>query len=131
MPNTNIPESQSTPESNESFGDLLSQFEKSRPARSQTGGRGLSGTVVRVSGESVLVDVGAKTEGLLPAAAFQKMGQPVQPGDKLTVTITGRDQETGYYQLSLGKVERLTDWVSLEKAFSEQTTIVGKVTGLC
>ncbi len=47
----------------------------------------------------------------------------------MQVTIKGRDPE-GYYELTRGKVERPTDWESLEKAFAEKSTIVGTVTGV-
>jgi small subunit ribosomal protein S1 len=45
------------------------------------------------------------------------------------VTVKGRDPE-GYYELTRGKVERPTDWASLEKAFVEKSTIIGTVTGV-
>ncbi len=47
----------------------------------------------------------------------------------MQVTVKGRDPE-GYYELTRGKVERPTDWASLEKAFAEKSTIVGTVTGV-
>jgi small subunit ribosomal protein S1 len=126
MSDPNIPEPQAVSEPNESFGDLLSQFEKShkRPAE---GGKQIEGTVVTVSAESVLVDIGFKSEGILPVAAFA--GANVKPGDKLLVSVTGRDPE-GFYQLSRTRVERPKDWASLELAFASKATIVGTVTGV-
>jgi small subunit ribosomal protein S1 len=53
----------------------------------------------------------------------------VKAGDKLPVSVTGRDPE-GYYQLTRAKVERPKDWSALEKAFAEKATIVGTVTGV-
>ena len=47
----------------------------------------------------------------------------------MQVTVKGRDPE-GYYELTRGKVERPTDWASLEKAFAEKSTIIGTVTGV-
>jgi small subunit ribosomal protein S1 len=85
--------------------------------------------VIAVTVDSVLVDIGFKTEGILPLAAFQSAGQAVKAGDKLVISIKGRDPE-GYYELSLGKIERPKDWASLAKAFAEKTTIVGTVTGV-
>ena len=52
------PESQTNNESNESFGDLLSQFEQSHSHKAEEGGKGLEGTVVAVSGDSVFLDIG-------------------------------------------------------------------------
>src|SRR5579863_4127985 len=129
MPNPDTAESQSLNESNESFTDLLSQFEKSKSRKPAEAGKGREGTVIAVTVDSVLVDIGFKTEGILPLTAFAKAKEPVKPGDKLQVSIKGRDPE-GYYELTLGKVERPTDWASLKKAFDEKTTIVGTVTGV-
>jgi small subunit ribosomal protein S1 len=53
----------------------------------------------------------------------------VKPGDKLQVTIKGRAPE-GYFELTLGKAARPTDWSALEKAFADKTTIVGTVTAV-
>jgi small subunit ribosomal protein S1 len=113
----------------ESFKDLLSQFERSKPRKTEVPGKGREGTVVAVTVDSVLVDIGYKTEGILLLAEFERLGKTVKAGDKLQVSIKGRDPE-GYYELSLGKIERPTDWASLQKAFAEKSTIVGTVTGV-
>lgn len=125
MSNPETPETIS--ESNESFKDILSQFERSKSRRPDEARQGREGTVVAVTADSVLVDVGFKTEGILPLAAFQN--ESVKPGDKLVVSIKGRDPE-GYYQLTRGKSERPKDWASLERAFAEKAIIVGTVTGV-
>jgi small subunit ribosomal protein S1 len=129
MSNPESIESQPRNESSESFQDLLSQFEQSKSRKPEEAGKGREGTVIAVTVDSVLVDIGFKTEGILPLTAFQNAKETVKAGDKLLVSIKGRDPE-GYYELSLGKIERPTDWASLKKAFEEKTTIVGTVTGL-
>ena len=113
-------------EPTESFGDLLSQFEQSHSHHPETGGRGLEGTVVAVTGEQVFLDIGYKIEGIIPLAEFQSAGETVKAGDRIPVSIKGRDQE-GYYQLSKIKVERPRDWSALEKAFAEKLPIAGVV----
>src|ERR1700733_2013850 len=123
------PETQSIGGLDESFRDLLSQFEKNKSRKPHEPGKGREGTVVALTVDSVLVDIGFKTEGILPLTAFPGAGTVVKVGDKLLVSIKGRDPE-GYYDLSLGKIERPTDWASLQKAFAEKTTIVGTVTGV-
>jgi small subunit ribosomal protein S1 len=125
MSNPETPEA--IPESNESFKDILSQFEQSKSRKPEEARQGREGTVVAVTADSVLVDVGFKTEGILPLAAFQN--ESVKPGDKFVVSIKGRDPE-GYYQLTRGKSERPKDWASLERAFAEKTIIVGTVTAV-
>src|SRR5262249_32146151 len=98
MPNPHIldegqaarPDSTTTTET-ESFGDLLTQFEQSHSHRAEQGGHGIEGTVVAVSGESVFLDIGFKTEGIIPLIDFQNAGETIQRGDKVIVSIKGRD----------------------------------------
>jgi small subunit ribosomal protein S1 len=120
------PDSPTNNEPNESFGDLLSQFEQSHTHHPEEG-KGLEGTVIAVSGESVFLDIGYKIEGIIPVADFA--GDQVKPGDKIPVNIKGRDPE-GYYQLSRIRVERPKDWSSLEKAFADKAPIAGTVTAV-
>src|SRR5271155_1363172 len=133
MSNPGVPESQLTAESvaetGESFGDLLSQYDKSHSRKTADGGKQLLGTVIVVTADSVFLDIGFKSEGILPLAALQGAGETVKPGDKLPVSVKGRDPE-GYYQLTRAKVERPKDWSALEKAFADKATIVGTVTGV-
>ena len=114
-----------------SFGELLSQFEQSHSDKPAAGADGREATIVSFSGDSVFLDVGMKIEGLLPVAAIRdKNGElRLKPGDKMRVTINGRDDE-GYYKLSLIHVEQPKDWSSLENAMAEKKTIPGTVTGL-
>jgi len=112
-------------ETRESFGDILKQFERAHSTKKTEGSR--EGTVISVTADAVVLDVGFKTEGVLQVSELR--GETVQPGDKLNVTIKGRDPE-GYYQLTRGKVSRPTDWAAFEKAYKDQATILGTVTGV-
>jgi small subunit ribosomal protein S1 len=127
MSNSNVPEATNKAESGESFGSILSQFERSHTAKSAEGLR--EGTVVSVSSDSVFVDLGFKTEGVLPLAEFSGDSDAAKVGDKLQVTIKGRDPE-GYYLLTRSKAARPADWAALERAFASKATIVGTVTGV-
>ena len=127
MSKPNIPESSAVSEPNESFGKMLSQFEQDHIIKRTEGTR--EGMVVSVSADSVVLDVGLKTEGVLPLAELQKHRASVNPGDKLAVAIKRRDPE-GYYELTLSKAARPTDWAALGRAFAGKTTIVGMVTGV-
>ena len=126
MSNPETPENQPIAESTESFGDILSQYQKSH-SRKMEGSRQLQATVIAVNAESVFFDIGYKSEGILPLAALQ--GETLKPGDKCLVTVKGRDLD-GYYELSRFKVERPMDWTELEKAFAGKTTVLGTVTGV-
>jgi len=123
------PEAEPTVGPDESFADAFSEYEKSHSRKPEETSQAREGTVIAVTADSVLVDIGFKSEGTLPLAAFQNDREPPKPGDKLLVTVKGRDSE-GYYELTRGKVERPTDWDALQKAFTDKTTIVGTVTGV-
>jgi small subunit ribosomal protein S1 len=127
-PIADAPEPAPASEPAESFKDIFSQYEQSHSRKKEPGAQGREGTVITVTADSIVLDIGFKTEGVLPLTAFPA-DKPPQPGDKVQVTIKGRDPE-GYYELTRGKVERPTDWASLEKAFAEKSTIVGTVTGV-
>jgi small subunit ribosomal protein S1 len=112
----------------ESFKDIFSEYEQRHARKSGAGNQRREGTVIAVTADSIVLDIGFKTEGVLPLTAFPA-DKPPKPGDKVQVTVKGRDPE-GYYELTRGKVERPTDWASLEKAFVEKLTIIGTVTGV-
>src|SRR6266849_6615284 len=127
MSKPNIPESSVISEPNESFGNIISQFEQDHAVKRAEGSR--EGRVVSVSSDSVVLDIGFKTEGVLPLSELKNDPSAVKPGDKLQVTIKGRDPE-GYYQLTCSNEARPTDWAALERAFADKTTIVGTVTAV-
>src|SRR5580698_8694612 len=137
MTSESIPETPATvestseplPETTESFGALLSQFEKSHAHRSQDNAKQLEGIVVSVSADSVFLDIGFKTEGVLLRTAFENNAEGISPGDKLPVSVKGRNAE-GYYELSRIQVARVTDWSSLEEAFAQKSAITGRVTAV-
>jgi small subunit ribosomal protein S1 len=114
-------------EPTESFAELLSQFEKSHSHKAAPGQRQLQGTVVSLSADQVFLDIGYKTEGVLPRSAFRNNADGVKAGDSFPVSVTGRNEE-GYYELSLFKVAQPRDWSALEAAFAEKTAVVGTVT---
>jgi small subunit ribosomal protein S1 len=118
-------------EATKSFDQILSQFEKTHSRRTldESGQRSaqISGTVVSITADAVLVDIGYKTEGTLPLSLFGS--EPPAIGDKLLVTSKGRNEE-GYYDLSLQKVAVPKDITSLEEAFAAGSTIPGTVTAV-
>jgi len=113
-------------EPTESFGDILSQYQKSS-SRKTEGSRQLQATVIALNAEAVFFDIGYKSEGILPLTALR--GETLKPGDKALVTVKGRDLD-GYYELSMFKVERPMDWTALEKAFADKSSVLGTVTAV-
>ena len=129
----NQPEEEATPESlaepTESFADVLSAFERSHARKPQQGAKQLEGTVVSLSADQVFLDIGYKTEGVLPRSIFENDAAGVKTGDVIPVSVKGRNEE-GYYELSRFKVAQPRDWTALEEAFAQKVAVVGIVTGV-
>ena len=64
MSDANTPESQPITEASESFADVFSQYEKSHSRKPEDASKAREGTVVAVTADSVLVDIGFKSEGI-------------------------------------------------------------------
>src|ERR1700761_5202690 len=116
-------------DSTESFGSLLSQFEKTHGGQSKTEASQKEGIVVSISSDSVFLDIGFKIEGVLPRAEFENDAQGITVGDRFPVSVKGRNEE-GYYALSRLKIAQPTDWSSLEEAYAQKAAITGTVTSI-
>jgi small subunit ribosomal protein S1 len=114
-------------EPTESFADVLQAFEHSHSHASKASRTQLQGTVVSLSADQVFLDIGYKTEGVLPRSAFENNAEGVKPGDTFPVSVTGRNEEH-YYELSRFKVAQARDWTGLQTAFDEKLAVVGTVT---
>jgi small subunit ribosomal protein S1 len=127
VPELIAPPAEAPDEPEESFADLLNDFERSHSHRGDPGQRQLKGVVVSLSADQVFLDIGYKTEGVLPRSAFPNNAEAVKLGDSFPVSVTGRNTEH-YYELSRFKVAQPRDWSALEAAFAEKTAVVGTVT---
>ena len=114
----------SVPAEESSFGDVLREFEAA-----QSGPEGhdaaLEGTVVSVSDEAIVVDVGRKMEGILRPGT-PGLPPDLAPGSAVRVNITGRTDD-GYYTLSTLKVEQPRDFTALQNAFDQKHLVAGTV----
>jgi small subunit ribosomal protein S1 len=110
-----------------SFADALSEFERSHTHRAES--KQLQGTVVSLTADQVVLDIGYKIEGVLPRSTFPDNAEGVHAGDVLPVSITGRNEE-GYYELSRHRVAQPRDWSALERAFAEKIAVAGTVTAV-
>lgn len=106
----------------QNFAEALSAFEQQQAAPDEA----LEGTIIAIRPEGVYVDIGRKTEGVLPIERVQNV-EALKPGDRIAVAIRGWTAE-GNYELSTVQAERPKDWSALEAAFAEQRTVSGVVT---
>jgi small subunit ribosomal protein S1 len=121
--------SASAVEPEENFADILKDFERSHARGPQSATRQIEGTVISVSADQVFLDIGYKIEGVLARALFPDNADGVKQGDKIPVSVSGRNVE-GYYELSRFNVAQPRDWTALEQAFAHKQAVVGTVTGM-
>src|SRR6202044_78626 len=90
----------------------------------------VTGTVIKPTHKHVVVDVGMKSEGLIPIEqGLDHAGQPkLKPGDSVDVVIE-REEPEGGYLLGYEKAQRLRVWDTVEKAHNEKTPVTGTVVG--
>jgi small subunit ribosomal protein S1 len=89
----------------------------------------IKGTVLKLTGTHVVVDIGAKSEGMLPLSeVLDYQGNPrFKRGDEVAVMREPGHTEEGYIHLSHQKAQRLRSWDEIEKAFNEKTPVKARV----
>jgi len=95
----------------------------------------VEGTILRVDGEMVVVDVGYKCEGTLPRSEWEEHEEPPVPGQKVMVLVEDIEDPDGRYQdasdmllLSKRKAEKIIVWENLLKNINEGDVVTGTVT---
>lgn len=92
----------------------------------------VKGTVISTAGEEVSVNLGYKSDGIIPRGEFSSdasvvPSKVVQPGDEIEVFVVRVNDGDGNVLLSKKKVESQKGMEEIEKAFEEKATITGKV----
>lgn len=90
----------------------------------------VEGVVIDKMGGEILVDVGSKSEGVIPSAEVREekeMVADLKPGDSLLVYIISTENEHGQVQLSLRKAAIARKWISLKKAEEDDEVLTVKV----
>jgi small subunit ribosomal protein S1 len=114
-------------ESAETMDQLLDQF--STPQAVAAEGEIFDGRVLAVTDAGVVVDVGGKFEGLVPAEEFLDAGSTIQLGEGQTIEVERlHEQRDGYVLLSHLRAHRRRVWERIEKSYREHSNITGKVT---
>ncbi|MBU6449450.1 MAG: 30S ribosomal protein S1 [Rhodospirillales bacterium] len=91
----------------------------------------VSGRVLRIDDDYVIVDVGLKSEGRVPLREFAPVGAKpeVNTGDVFDLFIERYEDKDGSMVLSREKARREESWTQLEKAFEVQTRVNGVIHG--
>lgn len=112
----------------ESFADL---FEESLQELDMTPGSVVTGTVVAIETDFVIVNAGLKSEGVIPRSQFEEENGEftLQVGDEVKVALESLEDGFGSTQLSRDKAKRAEAWAVLETAYENGEIIKGEITG--
>jgi len=112
----------------EDFGAL---FEESLKESGKNEGSVITGIVIAVEKDTVIIDVGLKSEGRIPLREFTVGGQTpeLRQGDEVEVYLEKIENKNGEAVLSREKALREEAWVKLEKACNNQTRVEGVIFG--
>src|SRR5665213_3527941 len=112
----------------ESFAEL---FEQSIASQRIRPGTILNGLIVEVGQDYVIVNVGLKSEAVIPADQFknEKGEIEVVVGETVEVALDSVEDGSGETRLSREKAKRARTWTRLEAAFEKQEVVIGIITG--
>jgi small subunit ribosomal protein S1 len=112
----------------ESFAEL---FEQSIASQRIRPGTILNGLIVEVGQDYVIVNVGLKSEAVIPADQFknEKGEIEVTVGETVEVALDSVEDGSGETRLSREKAKRARTWTRLETAFEKQEIVIGIITG--
>jgi small subunit ribosomal protein S1 len=112
----------------ESFAEL---FEQSIASQRIRPGTILNGLIVEVGQDYVIVNVGLKSEAVIPSDQFknEKGEIEVAVGETVEVALDSVEDGSGETRLSREKAKRARTWTRLEAAFEKQEVVIGIITG--
>jgi small subunit ribosomal protein S1 len=109
------------------FASMLEAYDDS--FRNMAEGEVVKGTVLKVTDAAVVVDVGYKSEGLIPIHEFLDENGlvTVQSGDTVDVLLERTEDREGHIVLSREKAEKMKIWDEVEKAYADRKVVIGRV----
>jgi small subunit ribosomal protein S1 len=121
------PETHDTALEAEEYERLLDMYDVS--FKNFAEGEVVRGVVLHVSDGEVIVDVGYKSEGIIPVDEFKdENGQvTVKAGDTVDVLLEKTEDREGYVVLSKEKAEKMKVWDDVERAYQERRVVTGRV----
>jgi small subunit ribosomal protein S1 len=112
----------------EEYRKLLELYDESM--RNLTEGEIVTGRIIGVTSNAVIVDVGYKSEGLIPIEEFTDRGGDlsVAVGEDVDVLLEKTEDLEGHVLLSYSKALRMRRWTEVERAYKEGRIIKGRIT---
>ncbi len=122
-------ENKESKESGEDFAAMLENYSTPEGEPEASDDNVIRGTVVKVTDDHVVVDIGAKSEGLVPIAEVRDHEGNVtfKAGDEIAVMVERGQTIEGHTKLSHQKAARLRAWDEIEKAYNDKSAVKGRV----
>jgi len=112
--------------SSEDYEQLLDKYQFS--AKEVSAGKVVRGRVIKVTAQSVLVDIGFKSEGVIPVEEFEEDEvKKLRPGDEIEATLERNDAKEGYLVLSKKGADTIRAVDQLEKAYGTHGWVTGRI----
>ncbi len=96
-------------------------------------GQIVPGTVIRASSNEIIVDVGAKCEGVVPERDLEELSSAdrdaIQAGSKVLVCVVNSEDANGNLILSLSQAQIAHDWIEAQRLFESQEIIERQAVG--
>jgi len=106
--------------------DMAQMYEET--FRNTKAGSVIKGTILKVTKDHVVVDVGFKSEGMIPLDEFQPAeAANLKAGDEVEVLLEQVEDSNGQVVLSKEKADRIRVWEEISKAYAEDRSIEGLV----
>ena len=88
----------------------------------------VEGTILSIQGDGVMVDIGYKSEGIIPREEFvpEELSK-LKPADKILVYLEEREDSEGNIILSKEKADRMKIWKDIEEIYQKEAVIEGKI----
>jgi len=91
-----------------------------------TPGKIIKGKIIGFAGDDVVIEVGLKSEGLIPKEEFE--GTPIAVGDEIDVLLEGLENDEGLIQLSKRRADRMMAWQRIVDNTKEGDVVEGTIT---
>ncbi|MCH8478724.1 MAG: 30S ribosomal protein S1 [Wenzhouxiangella sp.] len=112
----------------ESFAEL---FEQSLTEKDLRPGAIITGRVVEIRDDAVVINAGLKSEGIVPIHQFERPDGELEVavGDEVEVSLDAVEDGFGETRLSREKAKRSRVWTTLEKSFDAEDNVIGQISG--
>src|SRR5918999_5823486 len=89
----------------------------------------IKGIIVQIERDSVLVDVGYKSEGLIPLSEFKEGAKDLKVGDEVDVLLESKEDSDGLVVLSKEKANKIKVWDEISHIYDTDGVVDGEIIG--